>query len=389
MDFINETEKMIPASPDAGINWNNIEKSGFGLFFQKMKSTLQDPEFHAEGDVYTHTQMVCDELIKMSTFWKLETTQKVGLFSAALLHDVGKIRTTKQEDGKWVSPHHSTTGSLMVREFLWQVCGLCGNDEKIQLRELICTLVRYHMLPVHLIDQENLERKVREVAAIGEMVPDFSWKLLCMLSEADMRGRIAADIDEQMEKIELCMAVAEEAGCEEGPYTFMTSYTKHAYLSGRNVMPDQTLYDDTWGEVILMSGLPGTGKDTWICSTIPDYPMISLDEIRKEMNVKPTENQGSVIQEAQERAKIYLRKHQPFVWNATNITKETRQKQIQLFERYGVGVRIVYLETEWKTQLERNSDREACVPIEAIKKMLGKTVLPTPEEAQRIEWICV
>lgn len=160
-------------------------------------------------------------------------------------------------------------------------------------------MVRYHMLPVHLIDQENPERKVREVAAIGEMVPDFSWKLLCMLSEVDMRGRIAADIEEQMEKIELCLAIAEEAGCEDGPYTFMTSYTKHAYLSGRNVMPDQTLYDDTWGEVILMSGLPGTGKDTWIYSTIPEYPMISLDEIRKEMNVKPTENQGSVIQKAQ------------------------------------------------------------------------------------------
>lgn len=80
-----------------------------------------------------------------------------------------------------------------------------------------------------------------------------------------MRGRVAADIDEQIEKIELCLAVAEEAGCGDGPYTFMTSYTKHAYLSGRNVLPDQTFYDDTWGEVILMPGLPGTGKDTWIC----------------------------------------------------------------------------------------------------------------------------
>lgn len=372
MDFINETEKMIPVSSEIGINWNNIEKSGFEFFIRKMKGIPQNPEFHAEGNVYIHTQMVCEEMIKMPAFRKLRKIQKVGLFTAALLHDVGKIRNTKQEDGKWVSPHHSTTGSLMVREYLWQVCGLCGNDEKIQLRELICALVRYHMLPVHLIDQVNPELKAREVAAIGEMVPDFSWKLLCLLSEADMRGRIASDIDEQIEKIELCLTVAEEAGCENGPYNFMTSYTKHAYLSGRNVMPDQTLYDDTWGEVILMSGLPGTGKDTWIGNTIPEYPMISLDEIRKEMKLKPTENQGIVIQKAQERAKNYLRKHQTFVWNATNITKDIRQKQIQLFERYGASVRIVYLETEWNTQLERNSDREACVPVEVIKKCLEK-----------------
>ena len=86
---------------------------------------------------------------------------------------------------------------------------------------------------------------------------------------------------------------------------------------------------------------------------------------------------------------MYLRKHQPFVWNATNITRDTRQKQISLFERYGASVRIIYLETDWNTQLERNRGREAEVPVEAIEKMLGKTVPPMPEEAETVEWIPV
>lgn len=234
--------------------------------------------------------------------------------------------------------------------------------------------------------QDNPERKVREIAAAGELIPDFSWKLLCLLSEADMKGRIAEDIDEQLEKIDLCRVFAEEAGCYDHPYTFQDAYTKHAYLSGRNIMPDQSLYDDTWGEVILMSGLPGTGKDKWIQENIPEYLMVSLDEIRKEIDIKPTDNQGAVIQEAQNQARAYLRKHQPFVWNATDITKDIRQKQISLFERYGARVRIIYLETDWNVQLDRNNIRKSEVPVTAIEKMLGKTVPPMPEEAMTVEW---
>lgn len=389
MNFISEIEKMIHDSHKAELNWEEIAASPIGYFLQDMKKIPQNPKFHGEGDVYIHTQLVCGELIKLPDFWKLDQTQMLGVFIAAILHDIGKIRTTRMEDGEWVSPHHSSTGSLMAREFLWRTCGLCGCREKQQLRELICTLIRYHMIPVHLLDTENAERKARELAANGELVPGFSWSLLCLLSEADMRGRIVSDTQELLEKIELCRAIAEEAQCLDEPYSFNDAYTKHAYLSGRNVAPHQSLYHAAWGEVILLSGLPGTGKDTWIREHLPEYPMISLDEIRSEMKIKPTDNQGIIIQEAQERAKVYLRKHQPFVWNATNITRDTRQKQISLFERYGASVRIIYLETDWSTQIQRNSGREAEVPAEAIEKMLRKTVPPMPEEAETVEWILV
>lgn len=358
----------------------------FGIFFSEMKNTEQNPKFHGEGNVYIHTQMVCVEITKLQEFRRLDKNQRLGLFTAALLHDVGKIKTTRFEDEQWISPHHSLTGNMIARQFLWQTCGLCGSKEKQQLRELICTLIRYHMLPVHLLDQDNPERKAREIAAAGELIPDFTWKLLCMLAEADMKGRITADIDEQLEKIELCRVLAQEARCYDNPYRFQDAYAKHAYLNGRNISPDQSLYNDTWGEILLMSDLPGTGKDTWIKENIPEYPMISLDEIRKETNIKPTDNQSAVIQEAQERAKVYLRKHQPFVWNATNITKDIRQKEISLFERYEAGVRIVYLETAWDILLNRNSSRQSEVPVAVIEKMLGKTVPPMSEEAMTVEW---
>ena len=55
---------------------------------------------------------------------------------------------------------------------------------------------------------------------------------------------------------------------------------------------------------------------------------------------------------------------EPFVWSATNITTQMRESLISLFETYHARVRIVYLETDWQTQLERNRSRKAVVPQE-------------------------
>ena len=389
MDIISEIRELLPSHPEMQLEWTRIEHSSIGGFLAEMEQTPQNPDFHGEGDVYIHTKMVCQELTRNPEFYHCSSLQQVELFLAALLHDLGKIRTTRMEDGKWTSAHHSTAGSLMVREFLWKTCGLCGTLEKQRIRESVCSLVRHHMLAVHMLEQQNLDYKLRKTASMGEMAADFSWYILCLLSEADAKGRIAPDIGKSLENIDLCRMMAEEAGCFDAPYLFQDGYTKRAYFSGRNVMPDQMLYNDTWGEVVLLSGLPGTGKDTYIREHFSELPMISLDEIRKEHKIKPTDRQDMIIQIAKERAKEYLRRKQPFVWNATNITRDIRQKQISLFERYGASVRIVYLETDWKTQMKRNKERNAFVPEKVIEKMLAKIVPPTPDEAKAVEWYCV
>lgn len=390
MGFIEEIENCILSSANAAdIPWELIDQILVLPSFSDMKLKQQNPVFHGEGDVYTHTRMVCNELIRMPAFYKLPAIQKTELFLAALLHDIGKVKTTRIEDGEWISPHHGSTGSQIVREFLWKGCGICGTKDLIVFRETVCALIRYHMLPFHLMDQDDPERIVRSVAAVGDLAVDFSWYLLCMLAEADMRGRVADDIPDGLTQVELARLMAAEAECLHGPYHFADNFTKHAYISGRNVLPNQPLYDDTWGEVVMLSGLPGTGKDTWILQHHPDKPVVSLDGLRAELGVKPTDRQGVVIQAGKERARECLRKKQPFIWNATNLTKDTRQKMIGLFKRYGASVRIIYLETDEKTRMERNIRRRDAVPENVAAKMLGKTLLPMPDEAELVEWICV
>jgi len=389
MDFIKQIEKLTPLSPSEDIDWKQIEKLLAGTCFRGMKETPQNPVFHAEGDVYRHTQLVCGELTKSPAFYVLPHRQRAELFLAALLHDIGKVKTTRKEDGIWVSPHHSATGSRITREFLWRDCGLCGERDRMIFRESVCGLIRYHTLPLHMMEKENPEKKAREVGSIGELAEDFSWKLLCMLAEADVKGRIAEDIEEELALVSLSGMIAEEAGCLCAPCHFEDSHTRRAYFSGRNVYPEQILFDDTWGEIIMLSGLPGTGKDTWVQKNCPGLPVVSLDDIRKEKRVRPTDQQGKVIQTAKERAREYLRKKQPFIWNATDLTLDTRKKLTSMFEQYKAGVRIVYLETSWSSMIERNDGRTAAVPAAIINRMLKTTVPPMSYEARTVEWLCV
>lgn len=354
-----------------------------------LRQTPQSPVYHAEGDVLVHTLMVCDALKGLPEFKELDQLQQHIVYVAALLHDIGKIHTTRFVDGDWHTPHHAPTGSNMVREMLWREYGLCGNKELIEIREAICLLIRYHSYPPVAIERENPQLRLHRMAANGLLVPDFSIRLLCLLCKADMLGRKCDDQQEVLDKIVLCEELAKEEGCCEGCYPFTSAQTQRAFLAGRDVWKNQELYDECWGEVVLMSGLPGTGKDTWIKENVPDLPMISLDDIRRANKISPTEAQGKVANIAREQAKEYLRQHQPFVWNATNITAQMRESLVSLFETYHAHVRIVYLETKWLTLLERNRSREDAVPQLVIEEMMGKMTLPETSEARKVEWVVV
>lgn len=379
----------LPKAPSWRIDWEGLWAAGFGTFFERMGKVEQNPSWHEEGNVWRHTQMVCQELVGMSVYRKLPLLQRQELFLAAMLHDIGKILCTRLEEGQWVSPNHTAVGARMAREYLRTEFGLGGTKKTLYIRETICNLIRYHSVPTHILDQTDPERRLMKIASNGELVPDFTIELLCILEEADVRGRIYQKMEESVETVLLCAQLAEEIGCYRGAFSFPSPYAEYAYLSGRNLVPGQELYDDTWGEVILMSGLPGTGKDTWIKEQLGNLPVVSLDEIRRRMGVSPTEHQGVVVAKAREMAKEYLRKKQPFVWNATNVTASLREKQVRLFQKYHASVRIVYLETGWEEELKRNKERKEAVPEQVIGKMQGSLVLPERFEAEVVRWECV
>ena len=139
-------------------------------------------------------------------------------------------------------------------------------------------------------------------------------------------------------------------------------------------------------EMVLMSGLPGSGKDHWIAHNL-DLPVISLDALRDELDLPSTGNQGAVIQAAREQAREHLRRAQSFVWNATSLTRDLRGRSIDLAASYNARVRIVFLDTAHKRLMRQNRERERQVPAHAIEKMTRLWDPPDLSEAHRLDWV--
>jgi predicted kinase len=136
-----------------------------------------------------------------------------------------------------------------------------------------------------------------------------------------------------------------------------------------------------------MSGLPGAGKDYWIREYLPDWTVISLDELRQAMNISPKDDQAAVGERARAIAKEYMRAEKSFVWNATNISRQLRSSLINLFSAYQARIRIVYLEVSWEELLRRNHSRTANVPEAVIERMRDRLEVPDITEAHQVDWV--
>jgi predicted kinase len=326
--------------------------------------------------------MACETLANFKSWRELSARDRSILLMATLMHDIGKPSCTKIEDGRITSPKHAIKGAQLARTILWQQFGWAGDLERLKMREEIVSLIRLHSIPYRFWDKPNPLVSLAHASILLRCI------LLAMLSEADVCGRIADNRDEAESTVAMFRQYAEENDCLEKPFSFKSDHSRYAYFSGILEYPSQDVYDDTWGEVIIMSGLPASGKDTYINKHLSHLPVISLDRLRQTMNVSWLDDQSPVVATAREKAKEYLRKREPFILNATNLTVQMRQMWIKLLRSYNARVRIVYVEAPLDTLLARNRKRENPVNESAIIKMFDKLELPTLTETHSVNYSC-
>lgn len=343
-----------------------------------MRGVPQDPIHHAEGDVAVHTQMVLKALQSVSEFQSLSSQQQELIWAAALLHDVEKRSTTvMEEDGRITSRGHARKGEFTVRQVLYQQV-----PSPFKIREEIAALVRYHGLPLWIMEKSDPVKALLEASLRVDM------KLLALLAKADVLGRICADQQELLERIDFFEAYCQEQQCWHSTRVFPSDLARFVYFQKENAFPDYIPFDDLKGQVIMLSGLPGMGKDTYLRKNHPDLPVISLDDIRRKNKLKPDDPAatGWAVQEAKEQAKIFLRKGQPFAWNATNITRQMRMQWIDLFVSYKARVKVVYIEVPHKEWLRQNNEREHPVSQTVLLRLLNKLEVPFLYEAHEVEY---
>lgn len=346
--------------------WAEIEKQTWA---KAMQNCFQEPDYHAEGDVLTHTKMVVSELLNITEYQSLNPEEKELVLLSAILHDIAKPQSTIITEGKISSPGHSKLGEKLVRELFW--------DWELEKREKLSSLVRLHGLPVWSIEKANINQ------AITLSSLRVKNNLLYLLAKADMLGRISEHKEHLVLNVELFKELCLDSECFYQEALFYNNHSKFKFYGSQDKYPAQ-LYDNTEFEVIILSGLPGSGKDTYAINF--DLPIISLDELRKKYKIQRGDKkaEGRMIKEAYELAKEFCRKKQNFIWNSTNLTYEMRSKIINTIKVYNPKIKIVYLETSLANV---HSRRKGEIDSKALTRMFNMLDIPQKYEAHEVEYL--
>lgn len=347
-----------------------------------------DPVYHREGDPWTHTLMVVDELQRAPAYQYLPDDRQAVLRLAAWFHDVAKPATTElrwdeeEERERVGQPGHAPLGAAMAYQALLDA----GHD--VRTAREVHALVFWHQRPFFLMKENaKLQRAIR----FSHEIDRGSWYELLTLCRADNLGRIAPNAKETTEALDYLELGLEEMGENIGcdllhePWPFETDEARYKFLRGpaegsAYYMPA----DSARGRMTLLSGLPGAGKDTLIDRHFPDTSVVSLDDIRGQMDVGWKDKQGQVLQAGWEAAREHMRVGDDFVWNATGLTRQQRQKIIGLARDYGYAIDGVSIDIPAHVARTRNRARERAVPDKVMEKLARKREPMLRDEVHRL-----
>jgi predicted kinase len=357
-------------------SWTHLEQTY--EWVRVMQEIPQDAMHHAEGNVAIHTRMVLDALQQQDAYQTLSAQDKEILWAAALLHDVEKRSTTIIEsDGHITSAGHARKGEGTARQILYK-----DIDTPFHIREQIAKLVRFHSLPLWLLERRDPLRTVIHASL------QVNTAHLALLARADMIGRIAPDKAEMLYRIDCFEEYCKEHQCWGTTWPFENAQARMHFLRKSDAAPGYVPFHPPVVNVVIMSGLPGAGKDTYVKKHYgqPEWEIISLDDIRGQMKISPTDRSGNgrVVQAAKEQARIHLRNKRSFVWNATNTTHQMREQLIAICLQYAAHVTVVYVEVPYRELFLQNGGREAIVPQAAMHKLIGKLEIPNLTEVHEV-----
>ena len=140
---------------------------------KNLENIEQNLVHHPEGNVLNHTLLVIDK----ASQYKDRSKDKRVFMWAALLHDLGKLTTTKERKGKITAYGHDLQGEILARQFLHQV-----TDDEAFINN-VCALVKYHMQPL-FYDKKLPYFKEKEI------IKDSDYEEISLLSLADRLGRL-------------------------------------------------------------------------------------------------------------------------------------------------------------------------------------------------------
>ena len=180
-----ELKKLLLQSEKPSLGFVLMEKLGvLERYFPELFALIglpQSPLYHPEGDVWRHTLLSLDAMVKLlskACYEHLSDKERLGFIYAILCHDLGKAtHTTIEEDGRIRSIGHEKAGVEPTRTLLRRLTQEEGWIEKI------LPLVEHHLKPSLFFHQGA------KAGAIRRLSTKVNIEALLLLAEADFLGR--------------------------------------------------------------------------------------------------------------------------------------------------------------------------------------------------------
>lgn len=196
----------LSTKPSRGIHV--LAQTGWLVHFPEIAALVgveQEPEWHPEGDVFTHTLHCLDALATDPEWIQSPRERRQVLSFAVLAHDFGKPATTelveKRGQMRWTSPRHAIVGLEPTDSFL----GRIGAPNRIA--PVVKPLVQYHLAHHDAGERSPSDSQIRRLAR--KLVP-ASLQDLLMVMRADCLGRPPREDPNTIERIALIATRAQE-----------------------------------------------------------------------------------------------------------------------------------------------------------------------------------
>ena len=134
----------------------------------------QNPAYHPEGDVWTHTMQVLDEAAALRD----TAREPMWFMLAALCHDFGKAVATEEKNGVLHAYGHEIMGLPLAQRFLGRL------TKEVKLTKYVLNMTQLHMRPNQLAREASRETSYMRLFD-QSVCPDD----LLLLAKADHLGR--------------------------------------------------------------------------------------------------------------------------------------------------------------------------------------------------------
>lgn len=227
--IIDELNKIL-LSPVPSIGFVELERCGLlELIFPEMAALrgVETRNGRAHKDNFYHTLEVLDNVARAT----VERDDALFLRWAAVLHDIGKPRSKRWENGAgWTFHNHNYIGQKMVQGIFRRM--KLPMDERMHYVE---KLVGLHMRPIAIADDEVTDSAVRRLLfEAGEDIDD-----LMLLCEADITSKNAEKKRRFLDNFQLVREKIKDLEARDNYRTWQNPITGEEIMQVLNLPPSR------------------------------------------------------------------------------------------------------------------------------------------------------